>query len=282
MPIVSAHKLTKEFADRVLFKDADFSVEKGDTVGFIGANGVGKTTLFKMIIGKEPVSDGEIITASGISIGYLEQHVCGDSDRTAYEETLGVFNNLRQMEAKLEEVNSRLLKSSSNELIEKQIALNETFQSLGGLTYQSRTAAVLTGLGFSPEEIRLPVSALSGGQRSKIGLAKLLLSNDDLILLDEPTNHLDIESITWLEEFLKSFSGASIIISHDRFFLDQVTDHTMELENKKIYMTQGNFTRYEQLKEERMLALKRDWDNKQKEIKRIEGLIEQGKEYKNC
>ncbi|MBQ4154671.1 MAG: ABC-F family ATP-binding cassette domain-containing protein [Clostridia bacterium] len=279
MSIVSAHKLTKEFADRVLFKDAYFAIEKGDRVGFIGANGVGKTTLFKMIIGSEPSSAGEIITASGISVGYLEQHVCRDSSRTAYEETLTVFNELMLIEQELERINAELLTAHSNELIEKQIYFQEQFQSKGGLTYKNRTAAVLTGLGFSAEEIRLPVSALSGGQRSKIGLAKLLLCNNDLILLDEPTNHLDIESITWLEEFLKSFNGAAIIISHDRFFLDQVTDHTMEIESGKIFMTAGNFSRYEQLKEERNAALKKDYENKVKEIKRIEGIVEQQRRW---
>ena len=279
MPIVSAHKLTKEFADRVLFKDADFAIEKGDTVGFIGANGVGKTTLFKMIIGEELATSGEIIKASGISVGYLEQHVCRDSDRSAYEETLSVFSGLMELEAELEKVNSRLLEENSNELIEKQISLQEEFQSRGGLTYQNRTAAVLTGLGFSSEEIRLPVSALSGGQRSKIGLAKLLLCDNDLILLDEPNNHLDIAAITWLEDFLRSFSGASIIISHDRFFLDQVTDHTMEIESRKIFMTAGNFSRYEQLKEERVAALKKDYELKIKEIKRIEGIVEQQRRW---
>lgn len=279
MPIVSAHKLTKEFADRVLFKDADFAIEKGDTVGFIGANGVGKTTLFKMIIGKELATSGEIIKASGISVGYLEQHVCRDSDRSAYEETLSVFSGLMELEAELERVNLRLLEENSDELIEKQISLQEEFHYRGGLTYQNRTAAVLTGLGFSPEEIRLPVSALSGGQRSKIGLAKLLLCDNDLILLDEPTNHLDIAAITWLEDFLRSFSGASIIISHDRFFLDQVTDHTMEIESRKIFMTAGNFSRYEQLKKERVAALKKDYELKIKEIKRIEGIVEQQRRW---
>lgn len=279
MPIVSAHKLTKEFADRILFKDADFAIEKGDAVGFIGANGVGKTTLFKMIIGEELATSGEIIKASGISVGYLEQHVCNDSSRSAYEETLTVFKDLMEVEKELEKVNLRLLEENSDELIEKQILLQEQFQSRGGLTYQNRTAAVLTGLGFSPEEIRLPVSALSGGQRSKIGLAKLLLCDNDLILLDEPTNHLDIAAITWLEDFLKSFSGASIIISHDRFFLDQVTDHTMEIESRKIFMTAGNFSRYEQLKEERVAALKKDYEIKIKEIKRIEGIVEQQRRW---
>ncbi len=279
MPILSAHKLTKEFADRVLIQSADFALEKGDIVGFIGANGVGKTTLFRMIIGGENPSGGEIIKASGIKIGYLEQHVSVSSEKSAYEETLSVFDNLISLEQKLESINQTLLKSSDTSLIEEQLRLTEIFQKQGGLTYQNRTYAVLTGLGFTPEQIRLPVSSLSGGQRSKLGLAKLLLCDNDLILLDEPTNHLDIDSIIWLEEFIKSFSGAAIIISHDRFFLDQVSTKTMELENKKIYFSNGNFSRYEELKKERLLAESREYENKVKEIHRIEGIIEQQRRW---
>lgn len=279
MPIVSANKLTKEFGGRVLIDSAEFSIEKGDTVGFIGANGVGKTTLFKMIIGKEKPTDGEIIKASGISIGYLEQHAPKDSSKSAYEEALSIFEGLIKTEKELEEINKKLLTSDDEALIEKQLSLNESFQNQGGLTYQSRTYSVLTGLGFSPEEIRLPVSALSGGQRSKIGLAKLLLCENDLILLDEPTNHLDINSIIWLEEYIKSFSGAAVIISHDRFFLDQICNRIMELENNRLYMTNGNFTRYEQLKSERVLAEKREYEKGITEIKRIEGIIEQQKRW---
>ncbi len=279
MPILAAHKLSKEFADRVLFSDVNFSFEKGDKVGFIGASGAGKTTLFKIILGHESASGGEIVTSSGIKIGYLEQHVCGDSDRTAFEETLLVFSDLIEMEKRLEEINTKLLTSSDSKLIEEQLKLSEAFQNAGGLTYLSRTNAVLLGLGFSPLEIRLPVSALSGGQRSKIGLAKLLLCNNDLILLDEPTNHLDINSISFLEEYIKSFSGSAIIISHDRFFLNQICNKTLELENQKIYSCDGNFARYEKLKQERLLSEKREYDNKIKEIERIEGIIEQQRRW---
>ena len=279
MSVISAHNLTKEFADRTLFADAFFAVEKGSKVGFIGANGAGKTTLFKMIIGKEIPTAGQIIISANAKIGYLEQHVCKDSELSAYEETLSVFNDLIETEKEIEKINQKLLESTDEKLIERQMLLREKFERDGGLTYQNRTAAVLFGLGFSASEIRLPTSALSGGQRSKIGLAKLLLSKNDLILLDEPTNHLDIDSITWLEDFLITFPGAAIIISHDRFFLDKVTDNTMEIENRKIYFSNGNFSRYEQLKAERVLALNREYENKQKEIKRIEGIIEQQRRW---
>lgn len=279
MSLLSASGLTKMFGDRVLFENAAFAVEKGDKIGFIGANGAGKTTLFKIIIGDEPSTKGEAVRQSGLKIGYLEQHACSSENRTALEETLTVFRDLQIMENELELVNAQLMNNSDASLIEKQIVLTEKFQNEGGLTYFSRTEAVLAGLGFSKEETGLSVSALSGGQRSKIGLAKLLLCKNDLILLDEPTNHLDIESIAWLEEFLLSYSGAAIIISHDRFFLDKVTTKTMELENQKIYFTKGNFSRYLELKEERLEAERRDFENKSREIKRIEGIIEQQKRW---
>ena len=279
MSLLSASGLTKTFGDRVLFENAAFAVEKGDKIGFIGANGAGKTTLFKIIIGNEASTKGEAVRQAGLKIGYLEQHACSNEKLTALEETLTVFADLQLMENELEQLNLILLNSSDEKLIERQALLTEKFQNEGGLTYFSRTEAVLAGLGFSKEEIALPVSSLSGGQRSKIGLAKLLLCKNDLILLDEPTNHLDIDSIVWLEEFLISYSGAAIIISHDRFFLDKVTTKTMELENRKIYFTKGNFSRYMQLKAERVEAERRDYENKSREIKRIEGIIEQQKRW---
>ncbi len=279
MSLLSASGLTMEFADRTLFSNAVFSVEKGDKFGLIGANGVGKTTLFKIIIGELSATKGEAVRSAHLKIGYLEQHACKSESRTALEETLSIFAPLMQMENELEQINIALLKKSDTDLIERQSELTERFQREGGLTYFSRTEAVLAGLGFSKEETRLPVSALSGGQRSKIGLAKLLLCDNDIILLDEPTNHLDIDSIVWLEEFLNSYSGAAIIISHDRFFLDKVTTKTMEIENKKLYTSVGNFSRYFELKQARLEAERRDYENKSREIKRIEGIIEQQKRW---
>lgn len=279
MSILSVSGLSKSFGDRTLFENAVFAVEKGDKIGFIGANGVGKTTLFKIIIGSEPSSKGEAVRQAGLKIGYLEQHVCTSENKTALEETLTVFSDLQLMENELEQINLKLLEGGDPALIERQATLTEKFQREGGLTYFSRTEAVLAGLGFTKDETLLRVSALSGGQRSKIGLAKLLLCKNDLILLDEPTNHLDIESVIWLEEFLLSYGGAAIIISHDRFFLDKVTTKTMELENKKIYFSKGNFSRYLELKEQRLESERREYENKTREIKRIEGIIEQQKRW---
>ena len=244
MSYLSISGLSMGFGEQTLFTDVTFSVEKGDKIGFIGANGAGKTTLFKIITGAILPDGGEVVRAGGLKIGYLEQHVCSAENRTALAETLRVFDDLREQEQELERINAKLLCRSDPALIERQLALTERFQADGGLTYRSRAAAVLAGLGFSEEETGLPVSALSGGQRSKIGLARLLLCKNDLILLDEPTNHLDIDAIAWLENYLLGFNGAVIIISHDRFFLDKVCGKTMELENERLRLENGNFSRY--------------------------------------
>lgn len=279
MSYLSISGLSMGFGEQTLFTDVTFSVEKGDKIGFIGANGAGKTTLFKIITGAILPDGGEVVRAGGLKIGYLEQHVCSAENRTALAETLRVFDDLREQEQELERINAKLLCRSDPALIERQLALTERFQADGGLTYRSRAAAVLAGLGFSEEETGLPVSALSGGQRSKIGLARLLLCKNDLILLDEPTNHLDIDAIAWLENYLLGFNGAVIIISHDRFFLDKVCGKTMELENERLRLENGNFSRYLQLKQAREEAERRDFENKAREIKRIEGIIEQQKRW---
>ena len=279
MALLDLHHVTKAFGENVLLDNAVLSVEKNDRIGLIGANGAGKTTLFKMIIGQEPPDDGGIVKAAGLSIGYLEQHVCTGTEHTAYEETLQVFQPLMDLEQRLEEVNRALSSQPNAALLEEQMRLTEQFHLNGGLTYKSRTAAVLSGLGFPPEKQQLPVSALSGGQRSKIGLARLLLSKNDLVLLDEPTNHLDIESVVWLEDFIQDLNAAAIIISHDRFFLNKVTNKTAEIENGHLYVTAGNYSRYAQLKEQRKLAQTREYENKMKEIHRIEGIIEQQRRW---
>lgn len=288
--ILNLVKLTKSYGDRTLFRDASFSVEKGEIVGLIGANGVGKTTLFNIIIGKETSDAGSVSLSSGCKVGYLEQHVCADSDKTAYDETLGIFSHLFAMEEEQKEITEKLSSDSEapggalddderNRLILRQAELIEKYEESGGLTYVSLTRAVLTGLGFSKEEQVLPVSSLSGGQKSKLGLAKLLLQKPDIMLLDEPTNHLDIDSVAWLEKFILSSKITAIVISHDRYFLDKICNKIAEIYTEKIYVTDGNYTRHMQLKEERDYALTRNYENTMAEVKRIEGIIEQQRRW---
>ncbi|MBR5233343.1 MAG: ABC-F family ATP-binding cassette domain-containing protein [Clostridia bacterium] len=281
MSVISAHELTMEFLDNVLFDKASFDIEEHDKVGLIGNNGTGKTTLFKLIAGIHEPADGGLFISSTARTGYVEQHACADFNKTAKEEMLSVFSHLEIMEKELEQLHNIIDTQPSNlsELIEKQSLMTERFQSMGGLTFRSRANSMLSGLGFTEEEQNLPVGDLSGGQRTKIALGKLLLSDSDLILLDEPTNHLDIKSVEWLEDFLTKYNGTALIVSHDRYFLDKVTNKTMEIEHKKITVRKGNYSVYAKLKEEQRESDRRKYEQQAKEVERIEGIIKQQKQF---
>lgn len=279
MSLLTAQNLQFGFSDGVLFKDAAFKIENTDRVGLIGANGTGKTTLFKLITGEYSPQEGAIVKSRDLNIGYMEQYLPSNNSVTLYNEVLTVFSDVAEMEKELEEINCRLLDTSDEKLIERQLFLNEEIERRDGLVYKAKTRSALLGLGFLQDELELPVSALSGGQRSKAALCKLLLSNSHLLLLDEPTNNLDIEAVTWLEDFLAKYKGAFIVVSHDRYFLDKVTTSTMEIAHKKIYFTKGNYTLYHKLKAERELSIEREYEKNITEIKRIEEIIEQQKRF---
>lgn len=271
--------LSKSFGERVLFSGGSFKIEAGDKIGLIGANGTGKTTLFKIISGEETSDTGGIVKASGSTVGILRQHACEGSHKTAYDEALTVFREVAEIGCQLEDINDRLHSSSDLSLIEKAESLRIEFERKGGLTYKARTRAALLGLGFSEDELSLSVDKLSGGQKSKIEIAKLLLSSPDLMLLDEPTNHLDIDAIEWLDSFIAASKSAAVIISHDRYFLDRVATKIISIEHEKIYCYNGNYTKYLALREERELTVQREYDNTMKEVKRLEGIIEQQKRW---
>lgn len=279
MSLLTAQNLQFGFSDGILFKDAAFKIENTDRVGLIGANGTGKTTLFKLITGEYSPQEGAIVKSRDLNIGYMEQYLPSNGSVTLYNEVLTVFSDVAEMEKELEEINCRLLNTSDEKLIERQLFLNEEIERRDGLVYKAKTRSALLGLGFLQDELELPVSALSGGQRSKAALCKLLLSNSHLLLLDEPTNNLDIEAVTWLEDFLAKYKGAFIVVSHDRYFLDKVTTTTMEIAHKKIYFTKGNYTLYHKLKAERELSIEREYEKNITEIKRIEEIIEQQKRF---
>ena len=275
MAVVSVQNLTMDFAGKVLFRNVSFDVNPGEHVGLIGANGTGKTTLFKLITREAEPTDGAVFIGRDVRIGYLEQHACQGSRRAVIDEALTVFLPLMEAEEELEHIAARIDSSGGSDkaLIERQQELYETFEKNGGLTYKSRTRATLMGLGFEERDLYLPCDKLSGGQRSKLSMCKLLLSGSDLLLLDEPTNHLDINATEWLENFLTSFKGAIIVISHDRYFLDKVTDKTVELANCRVHCTKGGYTRYMELKAERLETERRKYENDMAEIKRIEAMI---------
>ena len=281
MALISAHSVSLSFSDRVIFSDVSFDVYKKDKIGFIGVNGAGKTTLFKLFTRQLEPDGGDVFISRDATLGYMEQHACSGSDRTLFDELLTVFDDVISAEKELDEIAEKLNGQFSGdaELIARQQYLLELFERRGGLTYKSRTRSALIGLGFEEKDFSLSCSLLSGGQRSKVSLAKLLLSKADLLLLDEPTNHLDIESIDWLEGWLSEYSGTFIVISHDRYFLDKVTNRTFELENGKIFCANGNYSRFHELKAERRKNAERVYDNTIKEVKRIQGIIEQQKTF---
>ncbi len=281
MPALSVRNLTMTFIERNLFTDVSFDVEERDKVGFIGANGVGKTTLFKILNGEISPVSGTVTFSKNVRPGYMEQHACNNPRADVYHELLSVFDYLSDMETEISVLAHQIDNKSGNldELVERQTMLIEQFERAGGLTYKSRTRSALLGLGFSENDFTMPVGNLSGGQRSKLCLAKLLLSQSNMLLLDEPTNHLDIDAIAWLESFLRDFKGAMIIISHDRYFLDNVTNKTIELEHNRAMVYKGSYSEFVKKKESVNESLKNKYEHDLKEIKRIEGIVEQQKRW---
>ena len=281
MPVLSVSKMSMSFGERELFRDLSFEVESRDKVGLIGRNGVGKTTLFKLIQGELEPSSGVVASERGLRIGYMEQHACSNGSRSIYDELESVFADLKADEELIEELTAKIDRGEGdlNELISRQTRLIESFERDGGLTYKSRTRAALIGLGFSEAEFAMPTSALSGGQRSKLSLLKLLLSKSDLLLLDEPTNHLDIGSVSWLEDFLRGYKGAMLVVSHDRYFLDAVTNKTVEITHGHGVTYKGSYTEFMRKKQAAEDAIKKQYENDMKEIRRIEGIIEQQRRW---
>ena len=277
--LISANSLEKSFGDNLLFSDVAFSVEQGDIIGLIGGNGCGKTTLFRIISGEETADGGGVVRKSGVTVGVLNQHACQGSKKTAYNETLSVFDELLTLEKQIECINSELEKTVSEELLGKQHSLQEEFEQKGGLTFRARTRSALLGVGLSESEQALSVAVLSGGQRSKVELCKLLLSSPDIMLLDEPTNHLDIDAIEWLDGYIKASKSAVMIISHDRYFLDRVANRIFEISNHKLYSCDGNYTKYCRVRDERRLTVQRNYDNTMREVERIERIIEQQRRW---
>ena len=283
MAILTVNNITQSFGEETVLRGVTFELQKGERVGLVGVNGSGKTTLFKVLTGEYTRDTGSVVFGKDTVLGYMEQHVCRDLEKTAFDEVMTVFSPLLQMERELEEVSARLSAHPGEEetqgLILRQTELNDRFVDGGGLTCRSRARSALLGLGFLEEQLQNPVGVLSGGQKAKLQLAKMLLSGANLLLLDEPTNHLDIPSVEWLEDFLKNYGGAYIVISHDRYFLDKVTGRTLEMEGKTVASYKGSYSRYLDLKAEKRLAMERVYENTQREIKRIEGIIEQQRRW---
>lgn len=280
MIVLSGNDISVSFGGETLFHDVNFRLEENGRAGLVGVNGCGKTTLMHIINGRQEAETGGISKAAGIKLGCMEQYVIRDDNITLYDEVLEIFRPLIDAENELADIAVAIDTSDhSEQTLSRQMQLQERFEREGGLTYKSMTCSALAGLGFSEEDFNKPISVMSGGQKSKAQLAKLLLSGSNILLLDEPTNHLDITACEWLEKFLTEYKGAYIVISHDRYFLDKVTNTTFEMENRTLREYKGNYTRYLELKAEAREAQQRVYDRTVKEINRIEGIVEQQKRW---
>ena len=286
MIVLSCNNLNKSFGIDSILEDVSFTVNEGDKIGIIGINGTGKTTLFKIISGVYGYDSGDIYTAKDCEIGYLEQNMNFHSENTILDEVLEVFRDLIDMETYLRNLELKIAeegeKSNSDDLDKLMNEYShklELFADKNGYGYKSEAKGVLKGLGFSDNDMNKPISILSGGEKTRILLGKLLLKKPTLLMLDEPTNHLDSEAIEWLELFLKQYKGTVMLISHDRYFLDQVVNRTFEIHNKKLKTYNGNYSKFLELSRvEKELELKK-YEDQQKDLKKQEESIERLKAY---
>ena len=277
MALLAAYNIAKSYGDRVLFSSVNFELQAKSRTGLVGANGTGKTTLFRLLAGQEQANSGQISLDKNTKIGYMEQHAAFEEERSVYGETLSLFSPLMADEAALEQLNHQIERQTGDldQLVKKQNALLERYQQNGGLTYRARTRSMLLGMGFSQSDLSLPMKALSGGQQSKVQMCKLLLSGADLLLLDEPTNHLDIQSVEWLESFLQTYPGALLVVSHDRYFLDKICTSILSLEHGSVKRYAGNYSQFYQKREQQRIEEERHYKNAQREIQRMENMITQ-------
>lgn len=278
--MINIHNLSISFQGDYLFESITFQMQAGDRVGLVGRNGAGKSTLLKIIAGEQEYDDGQIATDKDIAIGFLKQDIEFEKGRTVLEESYEAFTKIKAIERRLEEINTQLAERTDYEseaYHQLMVDLNEQqhqYEIHGGYNYQGETERILQGLGFQREDFEKATETFSGGWRMRIELAKLLLQNNDVLLLDEPTNHLDIESILWLEDFLRNFPGAIMIVSHDKMFLDNVTNRTIEISMGKIYDFEKPYTQYLVLREEMREQQLATHKNQQREIEQTEKLID--------
>lgn len=286
MLVLTCNKINKSYIVDPILQDISFNIENGDRVGLIGVNGSGKTTLFNILNKDIPMDDGDIFLRKDMKIGYLKQHTKINSDKNIFDECMTIFEDLIQMESSLrlleEEISLEGAKGHTDKLdqiMNRYSQMSEDFNSKNGYGYKSSIRGTLKGLGFLEEDFDKPVNVLSGGQKSRLSLAKLLLENPDILLLDEPTNHLDIEAISWLERFLKDYKGAVLIISHDRYFLDNVVNRIFLLEHHKLKEYNTNYTEFIKRRKIDLEIHQRHLEDQAKEIKRQKEIIERFKAY---
>ncbi|MDB8794224.1 ABC-F family ATP-binding cassette domain-containing protein [Romboutsia sp. 1001216sp1] len=286
MIVLSCNNLNKSFGIDSILENVSFTVNEGDKIGIVGVNGTGKTTLFKVISGIYGYDSGDIYTSKDCEIGYLEQHTNFHSNNTILEEVLEVFKDLIEMENYLRNLEVKIAEESANpnsnkleKIMDEYSHKLEKFSDMNGYGYKSEAKGVLKGLGFSDDDMNKPIDVLSGGEKTRVLLGKLLLRKPTLLLLDEPTNHLDAEAIEWLEVFLKQYKGTVILISHDRYFLDQVVNRVFEIHNKRLKSYNGNYSDFVKASIVEKEIEQKKYEDQQKEIKKQEESIERLKAY---
>lgn len=286
MIVLSCKNISKSYGIDEILKDVTLSINEGDRVGIIGANGEGKSTLFKILSKQLSFDDGEIFIDKNKTLGYLAQHLDLDTKNTIYNEMLLVFSDLTRLEEKLLDLENKMNEPYDeskadyhNKIINDYNTSQELYSHRGGYTYKGEINKVLKGLGFSEEDFDKEISKLSGGQKTRVALCKLLLLSPDILLLDEPTNHLDLEAIEWLEEYLKSYKGTILVISHDRFFLDSVTNRTFQVINGHVNCYNASYTKFLELREKDYESQLKAYNLQQAEIKRQEAIIEKFRSF---
>lgn len=286
MIVLSLKNIKKSFGIDTILSDVTFSVNEGEKAGFIGPNGAGKSTLFKIITGELETDSGELYIDKGKKLGYLSQHLSLTSFHTIFEEMLEVFNRLIEMEKRLDiltgimnEPYNPLKEEYHNKIIKEYTSLSETYDTNGGYVFRTEISKVLKGLGFHEEDFQKKIDILSGGQKTRVALCKLLLLKPDILLLDEPTNHLDLDAIEWLEDYLKGYKGTIIIISHDRYFLDAITGSTFELINGHVNSYNGNYSKFVEEKKANYEIQLKAFNLQQAEVKRQEDIIERYRSF---
>ena len=278
MIAISLSDVTLEFGTDVILDRVSFSLNEGDKLGIVGVNGAGKSTLFKIIAGEYQPTSGSVYISKDKTIGMLEQNTGLEGDSTILDAMLDSFGRLIEDERRLEELQSKL-DSGDETVIAQYTSLEERFKRAGGYEFRSRCKGILKNLGFDERFWELRISNLSGGQKTRLALAKQLITSPDILMLDEPTNHLDVETLSWLEDFLSLYRGTLLVVSHDRWFLDKVTNRTLEIENTHAELYNGSYTRFVELKAENREIRERQYKNQQKEIARIEAYIEQQRRW---
>ena len=276
MIILQANKIERSFAGEVLFDNINLQVDERDRIALVGKNGAGKSTLLKILVGEEEPTSGEINKKKDISLSYLAQDSRFESENTIYDEMLHVFDDLRQTEKQLRQMELEMGEKSGedlNKLMSDYDRLSENFRQAGGFTYEADIRAILNGFKFDESMWQMKIAELSGGQNTRLALAKMLLEKPNLLVLDEPTNHLDIETIAWLENYLINYSGALIIVSHDRYFLDKVATITLDLTKHSLDRYVGNYSRFVELKEQKLATEAKNYEKQQKEIAALEDFV---------